>query len=92
MLQGLLNKSWSQHPTKQQRYCHLPPITKTIKFKRTRHAGHYWRCKDEFISHILQMIPSHGRATAGRTNMQQLSADPGYSLKVSTGAMGDRYW
>ena len=30
MLQAVLNKSWRQHPTKQQLYGHLPPITKTI--------------------------------------------------------------
>ena len=31
MLRAILNKSWRQHPTKQQLYGHLPPITKTIK-------------------------------------------------------------
>ena len=34
-----LNKSWRQHPTKQQLYGHRPPITKTIKVRQTRHAG-----------------------------------------------------
>ena len=38
MLQAILNKSWRQHPTKQQLYGHLPLITKTIKVRRTRHA------------------------------------------------------
>ena len=40
MLRAILNMSWRLHPTKQQLYGHLPPITKTIKTKRTRHAGH----------------------------------------------------
>ena len=40
MLREILNKSRKQHPTKQQLYGHLPPITKTIKIRRTRHAGH----------------------------------------------------
>ena len=31
MLRAILNKSWRQHPTRHQRYGHLPPITKTIK-------------------------------------------------------------
>ena len=31
MLQAVLNKSWRQHPTKQQLYGHLSPITKTIQ-------------------------------------------------------------
>ena len=30
MLRTILNKSWRQHPTKHQRYGHLPSITKTI--------------------------------------------------------------
>ena len=37
---AVLNKSWRQHRTKQQLYGHLPPIMKTIKVRRTRHAGH----------------------------------------------------
>ena len=31
MLRAILNKSWRQHPKKQQLYGHLPPITKTNK-------------------------------------------------------------
>ena len=38
MLRAILNKSWSQHPTKQQLYGHLPPITKTIQVRWTRYA------------------------------------------------------
>ena len=40
MLRAILNKSWQQHPTRHQLYGHLPPITKTIQARRTRHAGH----------------------------------------------------
>ena len=38
MLRAILNKSWQQHPTRYQLYGHLPPITKTIQVRRTRHA------------------------------------------------------
>ena len=31
MLREILNNSWGQHPTKQQLYGPLPPITKIIK-------------------------------------------------------------
>ena len=34
----ILNKSWRQRPSKQQLYGHLPPITKTIQVRRTRHC------------------------------------------------------
>ena len=53
MLQAILNKSWRQHPTKQQLYGHLPPIMKTIKVRRTRPARHSWRSRDELISDVL---------------------------------------
>ena len=43
MLRAILNKSWRQHPTRHQLYGHLPPITKTIQARRTRHAGHCWK-------------------------------------------------
>ena len=39
MLRAILNKSWRQHPTRHQLYGHLPPIRKTTRVTRTRHAG-----------------------------------------------------
>ena len=61
-----LNKSWRQHPTKHQLYGHLPPITRTIQVRRTRHAGHCWRSRDELISDVLLWTPTYGLAKAGR--------------------------
>ena len=57
MLRAILNKYWRQHPTRHQLYAHLPPITKTIQVRRTRHAGHCWRSRDELISDVLLWIP-----------------------------------
>ena len=77
MLRAIWNKSWRQHPTKYQLYSHLPPITKTIQVRRTRHAGHCWRSGDEFISDVLLWTPSHDQARSGRparTYIQQLCA------------------
>ena len=54
ILRAILNKSWRQHPTKQQLYGHLPPITKTIKVRQNRHVGHCWRSRDELISDVLR--------------------------------------
>ena len=93
MLRSALNKSWRQHPIKQLLYGHLPPITRTIQIKRTRHAEHCWRSKDKLISDILLWTPSHGWAKAGRpakTYIQQFCADTGYRLKDQPGAMDDR--
>ena len=66
MLWAILNKSWRQHPTKHELYVHLPPITKTIQVRRTRHAGHCWRSKDELISDVLLWTPAYGQARTGR--------------------------
>ena len=60
MLRAILNKSWQQHPTRHQLYGHLPPITKSIQVRRTRHAGHCWRSRDELIRDVLLWIPTHG--------------------------------
>ena len=66
MLRAILNKSWRQHPTRHQLYGHLPPITKTMQVRRTTHAGHYRRSRDELISDVLLWTPTYGRAKAGR--------------------------
>ena len=60
MPQVVLNKSWRQHPTKQQLYGHLPLIMKTIRIRRTRHVGYCWRSKDELRSDVILWTPSHG--------------------------------
>ena len=93
MLWAVLNKSWRQHPTRHQLYEHLPPITKTIQVKRTRHAGHCWRRKDELISDVLLWTPTYGRAKAGRparTCIQQLCEDTGCNSEDQPEAMNDK--
>ena len=93
MLQAIMNKLWVQHPTKQQLYGHLAPITKTIQVRRTRHAGHCWRNRDELISDKLLRTPSHGRAKAGRparTYIQLLCANTGCSLEDLPEEMDNR--
>ena len=93
MLRAILNKSWRQQPTRHQLYGHLPPITKTIQVRRTRHAGHCWRSKDELISDVLLWTPTYGRAKAGRparTYIQQLCEDTGCNPEDLPEAMNDR--
>ena len=93
MLRAILNKSWRQHPTRHQLYGHLPLITKTVQVRRTRHAGHSWRRKDELISGVLLWTPAYGQAKAGRparTYIQQLCKDTGCSPEDLPKAMNDR--
>ena len=81
MLRAILNKSWGQHPTTHELYGHLPPITKTIQARQNRHAGHWWRSKDELVSNVLLWTPTYGQSNAGRparTYIQQLCDDTGW--------------
>ena len=85
MSRAILNKSWQQHPTRYQLYSHLPPITKTIQARRTRHAGHCWRSRDELINDVLLWTPAYGQAKVGRparTYIQLLCEDTGVALKT----------
>ena len=93
MLRAILNKSWRQHPTRHQLYGHLPPITKSVQVRRTRHAGHCWRSRDELRSDVLLWTPTHGRAKAGRPArryIQQLCEDTGYCPEDLPEVMNDR--
>ena len=92
MLQAILNKSWRQHPTKQQLYGHRPPIMKAIKIRRSRHARHCCWSRDELISNVVLWTPLHGWAKAGRparTYIQQLCADTGCRPENLPKAMDD---
>ena len=88
MLRAILNKSWRQHPTRHQLYGHLPPITKTIQVRRTRHAGHCWRSRDELIRDVLLWTLNTGRPA--RTYIQQLCEDTGCCPEDLPRAMNDR--
>ena len=95
----MLNKSWRCrfvgccYPTKHQLYGHLPPITKTIQVRPTRHAGHCWRSRAELISDVLLWTPIYGRAKAerpARIYIQQLCEDTGCIPEDLPEAMNDR--
>ena len=93
MLRAILNNSGRQHPTKHQLYGLLPPITKSIQVRRTNHAGHCRRGRDELISGILLWTPTYGRAKAGwpaGTYIQQLCEDTGCNPEDLLEAMNDR--
>ena len=90
MLRALLNRSWKQHPIKQQLYRHLSPISKTIPIRWTIHAGYCWRSKLELINDVHLWTPSHGRAGVGRpvrTYLQQVCKGTWCSLKDLPNAM-----
>ena len=89
MLWAILNRSWQQQPTWRQLYGHLPPITKTIQARRTRHC---WRSKDEIVSDVLLWTPAYGQSKAGRparTFIQQLCDDTGCNPEDLPKVMND---
>ena len=65
----------------------VPPISKTIQVKRTRHEGHCWRSKDKIISVVFLWTSWHWST---RTYLHQLCADIGCSLEDLPGAMDNR--
>ena len=93
MLWTVMNKSWKQHPTKQQLYDHIPSISKTIKVRRIRYAGRCCRSKAELITNVLLWTPSLGWASVGwpaRIYLQQLCVDIECGLEDMPEAMDDR--
>ena len=82
MLHTVLIKSQKQHPTKQQLYRHLPLISQIIQIRWARHAGHYWRSKNELISDIVPWTPPHGHTSVdwpAKTYIYQIWVEPGCS-------------
>ena len=93
MLRAILNKSCRQHPKRHQLYGHLPPIPRTIQVRRTKHAGHCWRSRDELITDVLLWTPINGRAKAGRparTYIQQRCEHMAYNHQDLPEVMNDR--
>ena len=92
MLRAILNRSWGQHPNKQQLYGYLPRITKTIKIRQTRQPGHHYRSRDELTREVLLWTPSYCQAKSGQpacTYLQQLCEDMERSPDDLPEAMND---
>ena len=83
MLFAFLNKSGKQCRTKHQLYTHAHPISETTQVRRTRHARHYWRSKNEFISDKNTQL----LADLKKKYTHHLSVDTECSLKVMSWAM-----
>ena len=61
MLYAVLNKSYKQHPTKQQLYSHLPPISQNIQAMR----GTAEEVRTN-TSNVLLWTPTYGCVSVGR--------------------------
>ena len=93
MLRAVLNKSWREHPTKEELYGKIPAITSLIKERRTRFAGHCYRSKEELASDLILWIPAHGHTQVGRPQMSyidQLAKDADMEIEDLKSAMTNR--
>ena len=93
MLRAALDIHWSNHPTKQQLYVILPPVSSTIRQSKLKFAGHCWRAKSELASQTILWRPSHGKANVGRpsiTFIDQLCSYTGCTPEELPAAMDDR--
>ena len=92
MLWAILSKTWRQHSTRHQLYGHLPPIMKTIQVRRTRHAGHCWRSRDELISDVLLWTPhmAEEKQDDQLEHTYSRCEDMGYSSEDLPEVMNDR--
>ena len=73
--------------TVNKNICSSPKVT--IQVRRTRHAGHCWRSKDELISDVLLWTPTYGCARVGRPAWTYIQ-DTGCNPEDLPEAMNDR--
>ena len=91
LLMCVKNISWKNHPTKEQIYGELPPISTTVARRRAIFAGHCYRCKDQAISDILLWrLPQSSRGTRPHTYPDTISRDTGIAFQELGAAMADR--
>ena len=70
-----------------QLYGHIPSILDTIQVRRVSQVEHLSRSKDELISDVLLLTPTHEPISVGRSAIayiHQLCADTGHHLEDLT--------
>ena len=92
LLMRVKNISWKRHPTKQQIYNNLTPVSNIIKRRRIQFAGHCFRASNEMASKFVLWKPNRsGRRNSCKTTYPDVIAkDTGISFQDLGGAMGDR--
>ena len=61
----VFNNAWNRHPTKQQLYIHLPPISFAIKVRQAGHSEPCWWSKHKLMNDIFLWTPIHGHTNVG---------------------------
>ena len=84
MLRVVFNISWKLHLTNKKLYGNIPTLSKTIRERRTRFAGHFFRSENEIIRGVLMWMPAHGFTKCGRPKrnyIKQLTDDTSLTVK-----------
>ena len=92
-LRVVFNISWKLYFTNKKLYGNIPTLSKTIRERRTRFAGHCFRSENEIISGVLMWMPAHGFTKRGRPKrnyIKQLTDDTGLTVEEAKTAMKDR--
>ena len=91
LLMKAKNISWKKHPTLQQIYGDLPPITTVLAKRRARFAGHCMRASDQSISSILPWrVRQANRGRRPLTFLDTVARDAGLDVGDIKNAMLDR--
>ena len=91
-MDAVQNKTKKQHPTKQQLYCHLAPISETIQIS-IKYAGHWCWTKDEFINDVFLWTITYEQTSGGKSAKAytyQLCAEIECRLEDLARAMADK--
>ena len=85
------NISWKKHPTLNQIYGDLPPISSVLAQRRARFAGHCMRAKNQIISSILPWrLQQSNRGRRPLTYLDVIARDIGLEVGDVRTAMLDR--
>ena len=91
LLMRVKNLSWKHHPSKQQIYGDLPPVSSLVKSKRVQFAGHCLRASSEIISPVI-LYKSHpiGRRSRKLNYIDTIVRDTGLLEQDLKPSMLDR--
>ena len=91
LLMRVQNISWKRHPTKQQIYGTIPPVSNIVRARRVQFAGHCCRAEGEVISSLLLWKPpSQSRRGRKLSYPDTLARDTGIQHQDLCKAMKDR--
>ena len=91
LLMRVQNISWKRHPTKQQIYGSIPPVSNIVRARRVQFAGHCCRAEGEVISSLLLWKPpSQSRRGRKLSYPDTLARDTGIEHQDLCKAMKDR--